>query len=564
MRIFILLVLLMTQQIGFGQGNLVQSNESYQLLINKIETKNKSLFLSPVFLNNPSQSRIIPELRSINKNVSPDAYKEISTPIREILYRYPEYLFYHKDTLDDLANIEKSKPFLKYLYHNSHFYSILRKSFYVLADPMFEIKAGVESFDATSNLLTNRRGIKIAGGLDNRIFFNASITETQIGTTNYVGQFIKEYQAFPGAGFLKIYDSKLLTLKNSYDYLIAEGNVHFNLIKSVHLTFGHGRNKIGNGIRSLFLSDFSSPYLFLKINSQFGPISYQNLFAELSAENRSFNSVDRLLDKKYMASHFLNFRINKRWNFGIFESVIFGRKNGFELQYLNPVILYRGVEQSLGSPDNVLLGFQSEVIACSSLKFYGQMLFDEFVLNRIVGSPTGWWGNKYSIQLGLFYFDFLRIKNLDVQAEFNSIRPYTYSFRDSVANYSHNYQSLAHPLGSNFNELIFRINYQPSERITCQFNFLHYVKGNDKNGLNFGGNILKSNAQRVMDFNNQIGQGEKVKVFKIELNSSYRIWKGIYLDLDLGYRFNQLNKFENSYWMMTGLRMNLDRQRFDF
>ena len=67
-----------------------------------------------------------------------------------------------------------------------------------------------------------------------------------------------------------------------------------------------------------------------------------------------------------------------------------------------------------------------------------------------------------------------------------------------------------------------------------------------------------------MDFNNQIGQGEKVKVFKIELNSSYRIWKGIYLDLDLGYRFNQLNKFENSYWMMTGLRMNLDRQRFDF
>ena len=67
-----------------------------------------------------------------------------------------------------------------------------------------------------------------------------------------------------------------------------------------------------------------------------------------------------------------------------------------------------------------------------------------------------------------------------------------------------------------------------------------------------------------MDFNNQIGQGEKVKVFKIELNSSYRIWKGIYLDLDLGFRFNQLNKLENSYWMMTGLRMNLDRHRFDF
>ena len=75
---------------------------------------------------------------------------------------------------------------------------------------------------------------------------------------------------------------------------------------------------------------------------------------------------------------------------------------------------------------------------------------------------------------------------------------------------------------------------------------------------------MKSNAQRVMDFDNRIGQGQKVKIFKMEVNASYRLWKGIYIDLDLGYRFNQLNKIEKSYWLQTGLRMNLDRQRFDF
>lgn len=563
MRFLIFILLLTVSGKAISQGNLIQYTENHQLLLNKIETKAKTFLHTPSFFYQPSQNSLIPELTGMKINY-PGGYNNLAYDADEILSKYPEYIYYHSDTLANLTNTLESRPFLKYFYQNTHFLSFLKNSYYICLDPTFELKAGFENTNLTSNLLTNRRGIKISGGLDNKIFFNASVTETQIGTNDYVGQFINEYQAFPGAGFLKIYKSKLFKLKNSFDYLIAEGNIHFNVTKSVDVTFGHGRNRIGNGIRSLLLSDFSSPYLYLKINSQFGPISYQNLFAELSAENRSFNSVDHLLDKKYMASHFLNIRINKRWNLGIFESVIFGRKNGFELQYLNPVILYRGVEQSLGSPDNVLLGLQSEIIASSSLKIYGQLLFDEFVLSRIFGTPSGWWGNKYSMQLGFFYFDLLKIKNLDFQAEFNSIRPYTYSFRDSIANYSHNYQSLAHPLGSNLNEIIFRINYRPTARTNYQFNFLHYMKGIDINDLNYGGNFLKSNAQRVMDFDNRIGQGQKVKIFKMEVNASYRLWKGIYIDLDLGYRFNQLNKIEKSYWLQTGLRMNLDRQRFDF
>ena len=51
---------------------------------------------------------------------------------------------------------------------------------------------------------------------------------------------------------------------------------------------------------------------------------------------------------------------------------------------------------------------------------------------------------------GFKYIDAFKIKNLDLQGELNYVRPFTYSHFDSVANYSHYNQPLAHPLGREF------------------------------------------------------------------------------------------------------------------
>jgi hypothetical protein len=58
------------------------------------------------------------------------------------------------------------------------------------------------------------------------------------------------------------------------------------------------------------------------------------------------------------------------------------------------------------------------------------------------------------LQLGAKYINALGIKNLDLQLEYNRVRPFTYSHRDSVANYTHYNQPMAHPLGANFSETI--------------------------------------------------------------------------------------------------------------
>ena len=51
-----------------------------------------------------------------------------------------------------------------------------------------------------------------------------------------------------------------------------------------------------------------------------------------------------------------------------------------------------------------------------------------------------------ALQLGAKYVDAFGINNLDLQLEMNRVRPFTHSHNDSISNYTHYNQPLAHPL----------------------------------------------------------------------------------------------------------------------
>ena len=61
---------------------------------------------------------------------------------------------------------------------------------------------------------------------------------------------------------------------------------------------------------------------------------------------------------KFNALHHLSINIGKKLNIGVYEAVIFSydSTHNFRLDYLNPIIFYRAIEQQNGSTDNVLLG----------------------------------------------------------------------------------------------------------------------------------------------------------------------------------------------------------------
>src|SRR6188768_3881075 len=179
----------------------------------------------------------------------------------------------------------------------ANLYEVHVKDFDLVINPIIQFKYMKES-DNDETLFLNSRGVDIRGRMANKIGFAASILDNQERDPLYVQGWEDKFQSVPGAGYYKTFKG------TGYDYFDARGYFTFNVTKYIDVAFGYDKNFIGNGYRSLFLSDFGNNNLFLKLNTRIWKINYQNLFMELhAAEIPGVGTT--LLPKKYAAMHHL-------------------------------------------------------------------------------------------------------------------------------------------------------------------------------------------------------------------------------------------------------------------
>jgi hypothetical protein len=439
----------------------------------------------------------------------------------------------------------------------ANFVEVNEKDFFLAINPVLQQVQSAESGN-NQRVFLNSKGIAFRGLIANKIGFNFYATDNQERTPLFVQSWEQKFTALPGAGFYKPFKT------TAYDYFDARGSVHFNATKYINFQFGYDRNFIGNGYRSMFLSDFGNSYLFLKVNTRIWKINYQNLFMELAGRNKNNNT---LLPKKYAAMHHLNLQATKWLNIGLFEGIVFGRQNKFDFTYLNPIILLRSAEQQNGSIDNAFLGFDAKANIAKTIQLYGQILFDEFLLKEIKAG-NGWWGNKFALQGGIKYINAFKIKNLDLQAELNIVRPYTYAHFDSVSNYSHYNQPLAHPLGGNFSEFIGIIRYQATPKLYAQAKLIVFKQGLDTGTTNYGSNIFLLNQNRTGgDYGHTLASGVSGKGVNASLWLGYELWENFFIDGSFQYR--KLNAAVNTLSQKTtllslGIRMHVNRREYDY
>jgi hypothetical protein len=435
------------------------------------------------------------------------------------------------------------------------------KDFDLIVNPVIQFMVSKEK-NNDQRLFLNTRGLYVRGKIANKLGYYAYLTDNQERDPLYVQQWINDRKSVPGNGFYKTFKAA-----GGVDYFDAEGYFTFKAAKYIDVTFGYDRNFIGNGYRSLFLSDFGSPNLFLKLNTRIWKINYQNLFMEL--QSATIPGGDKLIPKKYAAIHHLDIALNKWLNMGLYEAVIFGRKDHFDFGYLNPIIFYRSIEQQNGSFDNSLAGLDLKANVAKRFQFYGQFLLDEFVLSEIKKN-RGSWVNKWGIQLGGKYIDAFNIKNLDLQFEMNRVRPFTYSHGDSVANFTHYNQPMAHPLGANFQELIGIARYQPASKWLIEGKLIWYMQGRDSNNVSYGSNIFLPNGApyRTSDFGFSIGSGWKTDVTYASLLVSYELRENLFLEFNGVYRKQQTKTppitSGNTSIVSFGIRWNMQRREFAF
>jgi len=492
-------------------------------------------------------------------------------------YIYEEVSKYYDFDAEKKSLLKEKESWAGRKLWNEHLVQLQGKDYWFTIDPIFDMQVGKDfdaDFDSTFN---NTRGILIQGGLGKKFNFYTSIFESQGRFAQYYNQYAESLKAFgpdpaiiPGRGIAKRFK------KDAYDYPVAEAYLSYTPAKFINIQFGHGKNFIGDGYRSLFQGDVTSPHTFLKLNTKFWKIKYTNTWTWLKDVRPEVVEDDAFLTK-YIANHYLSWNVSKRLNIGLFESVIWSNTNGrgFDVNYLNPIIIFRAIEFESGQgAGNAILGLSSKYKWNDNINIYGQFILDEFSLNDIKGGEKSW-KNKYGYQLGIKYFNAFKVDNLMLQAEYNRVRPYTYSHNTIINNYGHNNQSMAHLWGANFSELILigRYNYK---RWFGDAKFIFGTRGLDFNdgtdNFSYGGDIYRDYNDRPSDTGIEVGQGNKTTTFNAELQSGYLINPSTNLKVfaNISYRnFNPeaetLTTFENStVWFTVGFKTDLFNWYFDY
>ena len=469
---------------------------------------------------------------------------------------------------DSIANRSSSKGIWNAFFLNGRdFFHVDNEDFQLYVNPALNLGLGFDNHtfnpgERNNDLMYNNiRGLKIRGSLLNKIGFYASVEDNIINLPQFIyGRFDSTRQLY-GESFVKPFKER------GVDFFSARGYLTFSPIPQLRIKAGKDRVFWGDGYQSIILSDYAPDQLFLQLHTRIWKFSYVNHFTELRDYIPGKSDSEGTHPKKYAVFHQLSFQPWKTLHISIFEGIIYNPiqpsgPRGFELGYLNPVIFYRTVEQSLGSPDNAFIGFGLKYNAFRRLQVYGQLLFDDLNIGRR-NDGDGYWGNKFGYQLGLRYINVLGVPTLDFQAEYNSLRPFLYQHFNIVTNYAHYDQSLGHPAGGNLSDLHLILNYHPLPPLNLSLIYSQMEQGLDIGSTNFGGNINRSYAvNRVSEFGNTIGQGRAFNMTMLQGRASWQIGQtDIFAELEGRYR--KENELQ-SVSLLGGLRFGLPQRQVKF
>ena len=485
------------------------------------------------------------------------------------------------DSLRLLEFSNERKTWYKRKFFSEHLIIIKGKGYKVMISPIIHFSKGKE-MESGVNTFRNTRGFIIEGDIGKFVSFFSSFAENQAIFPNYLDSKIRKTKVVLGQGYAR--DFK----KTGFDYAMASGYFGINPAKNFVVQFGHSKHFIGDGYRSLLLSDNSFNYPFLRIQTSFWKMQYTNLYVEMQDinyfENNVIDDSDQMgYAKKYMSSHYLSTNLNSKLNIGIFESVIWEvnhtpESRGFDINYLNPIALFLPLGYSINSPDNVLVGINVKYKLPLKSHLYGQLILDEFSLNAMKGD-NDWYGSKYGYQVGAKMYDVVGLDNLTLQTEYNLVRPYTYAHHDPRQNYAHYNQPLAHPLGANFSEKLLIINYRRDRWIVrVQLMLAKYgdkIKGDP---TSYGNDVYMSTGEfqepsgfthtgRPSDFGIVMYQGELTDINYMQLNIAYIINPITNFKIDFGItKRNLVSESDevNTIFYSIGIKTDLFNHYYDF
>ena len=508
------------------------------------------------------------------------------------LRAWSEYDFKDIINLDSVNNkyridIHRKGKFSNYIMNsllNDDFVRVKNDDYYVAINPVVDFEIGSDGHRTT---WVNTRGIEIKGTIGDKFAFYTNIRENQAVFPEYIDNYCQTVGVVPGQGFANKYK------KNGRDFTNAAAYLAFRPVKWLDATLGYGKNFIGDGYRSLMLSDNASSYPYLKATANFWRIQYTCLYAQMTDRHRVL--PDRSYARKWAVVHYFDIAITKRFNIGFFDAVVAkaqdstGNRRGFDFGYANPIIFLRSAEYYAGSsPDNALLGLNASVIVGKHTTIYGQFVLDEMTVKKFT-SFKGSTSNKQAYQLGVKSYDCFGVKGLFLQLEGNVVRPYMYSHTPQGTgclvgedNWAHYNEPLAHPWGANLWEMVFRSQYN-LKRWYFKYKLNYGQYGDDwdvENDVwaNYGHNVYNDYTTAIVLHYDDDGKptgdghylltGRETTVMMNDVVVSYLVNPAYNMNIfaEVAHRHftGEGLDTKNDFIFSFGIRTTLDRKYYDF
>ena len=506
------------------------------------------------------------------------------------------------DSIKELYRIKINKKgkFTNYIYNsvlNDDFIRYSKDGFHFAINPVIDFEVGS---DGKRTTWVNTRGAEIKGTIGRKFAFYTNIRENQAVFPEYIDNYCNTIRVVPGQGFANKFK------KNGRDFTNAAAYLAIRPTKWFDATLGYGKNFIGDGYRSLILSDNAANYPYLKVKADIWRIQYTCLYAQMTDRNTVM--ADNTYARKWAVIHFLDVAVTKRFNVSFFDAVMaaaqthqqvmidsitsttIDMRRGFDFQYINPIIFLRSAEYYAGkSPDNALIGLNMSYILGKHTTIYGQFVLDEMTVHKFIAFK-GYSGNEQSYQLGVKSFDCFGVKNLFLQLEGNIVRPYMYSHsahgRENAVgedNYAHYNEPLAHPWGANLWEAVARAQYNWN-RLYFQYKLNYGQYGDDIRDKynvvidNYGHNVYNDYMTAVaLDWDEEgnptqnghyLLTGKKTTVMMNDLIVSYLVNPAYNMNVfaEVAHRSFKAEGVESqsNFIVSFGIRTSLDRKYYDF
>lgn len=475
-----------------------------------------SAFLIVLFSSLQSQNFNI----SLNKKFNQSLEREFSltesivhSSFKPILQRDVERLSNQYKLSPNLELVKfAERSFLARKLFFEHLIQLQTDDIYLTIDPLFFFEYGKEEESDKNSFFKNTRGFAANLSIGEKVSIYTSFRENQATLPSYVDQRTRNTGVAYGQGRYKTFK------EDGFDFAMSSAYVSYTPIKNINLQFGHGKHFIGQGHRSLLLSDLSFNNPYFRINTEWfnSKLSYQNLYTSFQSLERleSDAASEELFQRQRGVFRFLEFKPSAKFSIGLFESAISVAKdstgnNKAPASYWVPVIFLNSIANS---PDESygLLGVNTEIRIIKKWLAYGQ-----FAINQSFKGDL-------AFQIGSKLFP---SKHWMLQLEYNSQSNF------SKLNYTHYNESLSSPIVFATDEFIAKAQFSKGRWIpSASFHYQSDVE------------IIFTDA-----------------VLSFLINPSYNFT----LDAGVQLRNSNIDRISSTFFYI-GLRTNLQNLYFDY